>query len=57
MVAAYLSLNPAPVFEFTEMTASSKLHDAATWATPAPKSSREENRELGNRMFRIGCAN
>jgi len=56
-VIAYLSLKPAPVFEFTERTASSKLHDEAAWTTPAPTSSREENKELESRMFKFGRAN
>lgn len=49
----YLSLNapPAAPFALTEMTASSKFHDEAASAIPAPSTSTESNKERRNLMI------
>ena len=47
----YLSLKPSPPFEFTEMTASLKLHDEVASAMPAPMRSNEGSNERRNRIF------
>lgn len=56
-LSTYLSLNAAPVFPFpvTEMIASSKFHDEAASATPAPKSSNEGINERKNRIIKLYC--
>ncbi len=51
-VATYLSLNTAPPFELTEITASSKFHCEAADATPTPRSSSEAVIDCRNRMVR-----
>jgi len=49
----YLSLNPAPAFELTEITASSKLHDEAAWTNPEPARRSEGINERRNRIVEL----
>jgi hypothetical protein len=46
-----LNPDPTPDFPETEMIASSKLHDEAACATPAPRTSNEGTNERKNRMI------
>jgi hypothetical protein len=57
-VGTNLSLNASPAFGLTEMTASSKLHDEAASATPAPRSRIEGIKERRNRIveFNFGMS-
>ena len=57
LAITYLSLNPpVPPFELTEITASSKLHEEAACANPAPKTSKDGSKERENRMVRdVAC--
>lgn len=56
-LSTYLSLNAPAVLPFpvTEMIASSKFHDEAASATPAPKSSNEGINERRNRIVELCC--
>jgi hypothetical protein len=54
-LTTYLSLNAAAALPFpvTEITASSKFHDEAASATPAPKSSSEGSNDRRNRIVKF----
>ena len=56
-LSTHLSLNAPAVLPFpvTEMIASSKFHDEAASATPAPKSSNEGINECRNRIVELCC--
>jgi hypothetical protein len=55
-IATYLSLNPAPTpapFPLTEMIASSKFHDEAASAIPAPIMSTEGTNDRRNLIVEV----